>query len=387
MNTRAESLRVLQVTPRYRPYIGGVETHVYEVSRRLASAQVDVTVLTVDPTGEMKPVEETEGVQVCRVRAWPTNRDYYFAPGIYSVIARGKWDIVHCQCYHTLVPPLAMLAAWRAGIPYVVSFHSGGHSSPRRNAIRKTQWALLRPLLARAQKLIAVSQFEARHFRQELGVPPEQVVVIPNGSHMPKITLPPKQTGPAVIVSVGRLERYKGHHRVIGALPAILQERPDVRLKVVGSGPYEAELRALAQKLQVADQVQIFAMPPGNRQAMAELLASSALVTLLSDYEAHPISVMEALALQCSVLVADTSGLSELAEAGLAQAIPLHSSPEQVATAILHQLRHPLHPAAIELPTWEGCTNALLKIYRACQQKQRDRCADVHLVTADKQSL
>jgi glycosyltransferase involved in cell wall biosynthesis len=310
------------------------------------------------------------------------HQDYYFAPSVYSIIAHGQWDIVHCQCYHTLLAPLAMFAAWRAQIPYVVSFHSGGHSSVLRNALRGPQIALLRPLFARAQKLIAVSNFEAASFREQIGVPAERIVVIPNGASMPKVTLPPQQqaTSP-MILSVGRLERYKGHHRVIAALPLILQQRPGVRLKIIGSGPYKAELQALVRRLQLTDHVEIFATPPGNRQYMAELLAGAALVTLLSEYEAHPIAVMEALALRRSILVANTSGLSELAEQGLVRAIPLNSTPAQVAQAVLNQLRDPLTPPAIELPTWEGCTNALLKLYHASQQQRPDPCPGAPLLS------
>jgi len=378
----SKSLRVLQVTPRYRPHIGGVETHVYEVARRMANAQIDMTMLTTDPTGALQPFERVEGVKIQRVRAWPMHQDYYFAPSVYSIIAHGQWDIVHCQCYHTLLAPLAMFAAWRAQIPYVVSFHSGGHSSALRNALRGAQIALLRPLFARAQKLIAFSNFEAAFFREQIGVPAERIVVIPNGASMPKVTLPPQQQATApVILSVGRLERYKGHHRVIAALPLILQQRPGVRLKIIGSRPYKAELQALVRRLQLTDHVEIFATPPGYRRGMAELLAGAALVTLLSEYEAHPISVMEALALRRSILVANTSGLSELAEQGLVRAIPLNSTPTQVAQAVLNQLRDPLTPPAIELPTWEGCTNALLKLYHTCQQQRPDPCPDAPLLS------
>jgi len=114
---------------------------------------------------------------------------------------------------------------------------------------------------------------------------------------------------------------------------------------------------------------------------MAELLAGAALVTLLSEYEAHPIAVMEALALRRSILVTNTSGLSELAEQGLVRAIPLNSTPTQVAQAVLNQLRDPLTPPAIELPTWEGCTNALLKLYHTCQQQRPDPCPDAPLLS------
>ena len=51
-------LRVAMVTASALPRMGGIETHVHEVSTRLAAAGVDVTVLTTDPSGEL-PREET----------------------------------------------------------------------------------------------------------------------------------------------------------------------------------------------------------------------------------------------------------------------------------------------------------------------------------------
>src|SRR5262245_54425674 len=118
-----DALRVLMVTPRYFPYMGGVENHVYEVARRLARDGIDITILTADPSGKLPATEQAEGVSICRVRAWPAERDYYFAPDIYRMIIKGAWDLVHVQSYHTLVAPLAMFAALRARIPYVVTFH------------------------------------------------------------------------------------------------------------------------------------------------------------------------------------------------------------------------------------------------------------------------
>ena len=93
-------------------------------------------------------------------------------------------------------------------------------------------------------------------------------------------------------------------------------------------------------------------------------LANADVVALLSDYEAHPIAVMEALGLGRPVLVADTSGLRELAEDGLVRVVPLDSTPQQVAEALLGQLREPLLPE-ITLPTWEDCADELLAVYRA----------------------
>jgi glycosyltransferase involved in cell wall biosynthesis len=186
----ANPLRLLVVTPRYHPYMGGVETHVYEIARRLAGVGIEVTVLTTDPGGQLPTTEESENVRIRRVRAWPAGQDFYFAPDIYKIITQGNWDVVHIQSYHTLVAPMAMFAAWRAKIPYVVTFHGGGHSSRLHNALRKLQYAMLRPLLARAGRLIAIAQFEIKFFGKQLKLPAEHFVLIPNGADLPKASHP-----------------------------------------------------------------------------------------------------------------------------------------------------------------------------------------------------
>lgn len=367
----AASPRVLMVTPRYFPAVGGVETHVDQVARRLVAAGAAVTVLTTDPSGRLPRHEQRADVRIERVRAWPARRDYYFAPGIYGVMARGGWDLVHCQSYHTLVAPLAMLAAAQLRLPYIVTFHGGGHSSRLRNAIRQPQWALLRPLLARAARLVAIARFEIGLYSQRLRLPRERFVLIPNGADLP--TVPPTSqsaTSGRLIASVGRLERYKGHHRVLQALPRVLERHPDARLRIVGVGPYEATLRQMAQQLGVAERVEIGGIPPTDRHGMAALMSSAALVTLLSEYETHPIAALEALALRRPVLVANGSGLGELAERGLARAIDSDSTDAEVASAIIEQLERPLIPPPIELPSWDDCAAGLLALYRSIIDRQ-----------------
>ncbi len=191
MAGETSSLNVLMVATRYFPYIGGVETHVYEVGRRLAGRGINITVLTTVPYTSATPLpkeEVIEGMRIIRVRAWPSQRDYCIAPEMFSLIKHGAWDLVHCQGSHTFVPPLAMLAAKEAKIPYIVTFHTGGHSSSFRNRIRGMQWQLLRPLLANASKLIGVSRFEADYFRDLLHLPAKQFAVIPNGATLPGLS-------------------------------------------------------------------------------------------------------------------------------------------------------------------------------------------------------
>ncbi len=364
-------LRVLMVAVRYYPFMGGLETHVYEVSQRMAKAGIAVTVVTTNPDGDLPNEEWLNGVRVWRVRSWPKTRDITLSLEMVQLIQNGNWDVIHCQGYHTLFTPLAMLAAIRARVPYILSFHSGGHSSPLRNSIRGVQRQVLRPLLARAARLVAVSQFEADFFQRKLRLPAQKFVVIPNGAALPQVektdwlSSEPGEPGNKLILSVGRLERYKGHHRVIAAFPKVLEQYPQAHLRVVGSGPYEPELRQMVQQLGLTGQVEIGAIAPEDRQGMAGMLGRADLVTLMSDYEAHPLAVMEALAMRRPVLVAHSSGLQELAERGLVHSIPLKSNSAELAQAVINQLDRPFVPAQVELPTWESCTADLIKLYNS----------------------
>lgn len=362
------ALNILQVTARYAPFTGGTETHVKEVSTRLSSLGHHITILTTDPTHSLPSTESKDGVSIVRKHAWPIEKDYGFAPGLFRAIASGDWDIVHLQGYHTLVAPIAMTAALRARVPYVVSFHSGGHSSPARTLARGAQRRLLGPYLRRAAKLVPVSQFEARLFGNALGLGGDRFRIIPNGSNLtvsPAVDYgsAPAETGP-LIVSVGRAERYKGHHRLIQALPYLRRTYPNARLRIAGDGAYAPALRQLADELGVSDVVKVQAIPSHDRDGMARLMSHASVVALLSEYEAHPVALIEALSLGKKILTADNSGMSELAQFPQVKTIPLTSSDEEVALSLGNHVERLNLVSDIAVPTWDDCAQRLDHLYR-----------------------
>lgn len=364
-------MRVIQVTPTYLPAMGGVQNHVREVAPRLAAAGIEVTILTTDVTDTLPREEEVEGVRIVRVRAWPQGTDLYLAPALRKVIAGQGWDVVHVQGVHTLVPPMAMASALLAGRPYVISLHTGGHRSMIRTQLRDMQWIALRPLLRRAHRIIGVSRYEADHFRRLLRLPSGQFTVIPNGAGFAQQAPDGGDTGRSngfaapLLVSIGRLERYKGHHRVIQALPHLLARWPDAHLLVLGDGPYRADLMRIAVWSGVADRVEFRVIPPHHREEMAAALAGADVVALLSDYEAHPLAIMEALSVGRRVLVTDDTGLHDLVEDGLAAGIEPGSASSTIAAAIDGILGgSTIASAPVGLPTWDACAARLAEVYR-----------------------
>ena len=346
------------------PLMGGTETHVHEVSTRLGAAGVDVTVLTTDRSGDLPVEEKLPGYHLRRFPAYPRSRDYYLAPGLARHLLRADdYDVVHIQGVHTLVAPAALAAARRAGIPTVLTFHTGGHPSALRNSIRPLQWWLLAPLLRSDEALVAVSEYERQMFAAVLGETGAAIRLIRNGCDpLPVDASAEIPEGSPLLVSVGRLERHKGHHRILEALPAILAQAPDARLAVIGSGPYEQPLRAMASRLGVSDRVSICAFGPERRGAMGKLVAEADVCCLLSEGESHPVAVLEALGAGTNALVADSAGLSELGRAGLATTIAIEATAEQVAAAALAVAAAP--PPQPALPSWDDCAEQLHRLYR-----------------------
>jgi glycosyltransferase involved in cell wall biosynthesis len=258
-----------------------------------------------------------------------------------------------------------MLRALVLRVPYVVTFHGGGHSSQLRNRARPLQRLLLAPLLRRAARLVAVARFEIDEYGRELGLPPERFALIPNGTELSLAEASARRNGgPPTIASIGRLERYKGHHRVIDAFPEVLAREPEARLMIVGSGPYEDDLRSRAERLGIAERVEFTSVPAGDAEAMGELLARVSLVMLMSEFESHPLVALEAAAAGSRLLVADAGGLSELAREGLARAVPIDESDAAVALAAIEELEKPPPEKPPSLISWEESAARLLALYR-----------------------
>ena len=375
---------VLMVCARFAPFVGGVETHVQEVAAHMVRRGLTVEVLTTDPTRRLPRHARIDDVDVQRVAAYPSGRDWYLAPGVARVVVSRQHDLVHVQGIHTLVAPLAMFAAIKAGTPFISTFHTGGHPSALRRRLRTTQWRLLSPLLRRADALVAVSEFERDLVGTAARVDPSRIALIRNGAGLPEQAAKLAEEDPDLIISVGRLERYKGHHRAVAAMPELLRVRPAARLVIVGDGPERKTLLELAEARGVGEHVSVQSIPASDREAMARLVGRAALVVLLSEYEAHPVAVTEARSLGRRVLVAETSGLIELVTAGEVHGIRLEASAAELATEMGRLLREPPEAPRVRVPTWQDCADELIALYRqvALSRSQR-RGRDAGPLTPD----
>jgi glycosyltransferase involved in cell wall biosynthesis len=143
-----------------------------------------------------------------------------------------------------------------------------------------------------------------------------------------------------------------------------MREVPEAHVVILGRGSYEAELRSLATRLGVSDRVTIGHVEPADRQGMAVALAEASVVAAFSDYEAHPVAVMEALGIGRPVVGYATAGIGELVEEGLVHGVkPGASAPDAAADLVRAMVQQDAQTLP-EMPTWDTTAQELAAVYR-----------------------
>jgi glycosyltransferase involved in cell wall biosynthesis len=143
------------------------------------------------------------------------------------------------------------------------------------------------------------------------GVPRERITVVHCGldhaTYLPDPAVP-KAAQPTLLF-VGRLRRYKGLDWVMRVFPRVRERVPAARLAVIGDGPADAELRATARRLGVADAVEFLGFLP--RAEKVRRMQSAWAVLQPSPKEGWGLTVVEAGACGTAVVAADSPGLRD----------------------------------------------------------------------------
>jgi PEP-CTERM/exosortase A-associated glycosyltransferase len=186
------------------------------------------------------------------------------------------------------------------------------------------------------------------------GIPSAKVTVIPNavdidnfepgGTPDADLKTSLGLDGATVLGFIGSFYAYEGLDLLLAALPAMLQQRADIRVLLVGGGPQETALKAQALQLGVQDQV-VFT----GRVPHAQVQRYYDLVDVLT-YPRHsmrltelvtPLKPLEAMA-QGRVLVAsDVGGHKELIDHGRTGMLFKAGNADALAQAVLQLLNRP----------------------------------------------
>jgi len=147
-----------------------------------------------------------------------------------------------------------------------------------------------------------------------------------------------------VICCVSRLVARKGQDLLIRALPAVARAVPEVRLLIVGSGPYDATLRKLAADTGVADRVVFSGAAPyaelPNYFRAGDVFAMPCRLRWFGfDVEALGAVFLQAAAVGRPVIAGDSGGAPEAVKPGETGLVVDPTRPEPIAEAIMSLLQ------------------------------------------------
>lgn len=167
-----------------------------------------------------------------------------------------------------------------------------------------------------AKRLICVSD-GVRDTLVAQGVSPDLCRVVHNAidgrQALPDpVVIPGLAPGALVVGSVGSLIVRKANDHLLRAAAAIREQVPPFHLVLVGEGPEQERLEALAAKLGLAGQV-TFA---GFQQTPLAWVAAMDVLVLASAKEGLPRVILEAMLLGRPVIASDIVGSRELVENG-----------------------------------------------------------------------
>ena len=247
-----------------------------------------------------------------------------------------KPQILQTFLFHANI--LGRVAARRAGVNAVVS--------GIRVAERQSHWHRWLDRLTEGwvDRYVCVSHSVADFSTTQGGIPPQKIVVIPNGidsqcypSRQPAdLTSLGIPAGRPIVTFIGRLEPQKGIQWLIETSPTWLAELPDCDLLIVGEGPLRGRLESICRAQGIAGRVHFADWRPD----VPEILAASNLLVLPSAWEGMPNVVLEAMASRLPVVATDVEGIRELlGPAASRQTVP-YGDTQTLRDKIIHFIKN-----------------------------------------------
>jgi phosphatidyl-myo-inositol dimannoside synthase len=318
---------ILVVSEVFPPAIGGSGALLENVYRRISDRHVRV--LAHDAPPGVPPYDGPLEVSHVSMTApdWGLVRPSSFRRHLHVAAAiRAALDAAPAtiHCARALPEGLsAAMALWGRGGAYVCWLH--GEELGFASTSRELTW-LARRVYKGAAAVIANSNNSRQLLVREWNIPESRVHVIYPGVDIDRFR--PDIDGRAarvrvasddhmVLLSVGRLQRRKGHDMVLRTLARVRQTLPRLRYVIVGDGPYQAQLEAEAAELGVTDIVH-FVGPASEAELPAWYAAADVFVMPNRsdgvDFEGFGIVFLEAAAAGLPVIGGRSGGVPEAVE-------------------------------------------------------------------------
>ena len=289
-------MKILHIYKDYFPVVGGIENHIKALAEAQAARGHAVTVL-VHSLDRRTHAETIKGVRVIYAARWLTVSSTPLGIALPRLVGRETPDVTHLHFPY----PWGELANyfWGHARCTVMTYHS---DIIRQKYTRALYTPFMWRVLNRVDRILSTSpnyvrsspvlqQFASKCMVVPLGIDPGPFLST-DMRVAQQVRAGISADSAPILLFVGHLRYYKGLNYLLHAL----MELPGARLLIVGTGPMESELRALACKLSVDDRV-VFAGALSDADLPAYFAASDIFVLPASERsEAFGLVQLEAMA-------------------------------------------------------------------------------------------
>ncbi len=265
-----------------------------------------------------------------------------------KVMREGRYDIVHSHLYPDSLVAAAS-SATLGGISHLAHIRDLPPNLAEGGVKREAKKALHRLAYGIGQTyFVAVSQAAADYALQHLSLESSRMIVVTDGVNPYRIVRDARRDPRAeqeriTIGAAGRLVPGKGFDVLIKAIAKLVEAKPNLVLRIAGSGSQRDPLADLAKSLGLAGQVEFLT----EIDDMASFYASLDIFVLASFSEGLPRVILEAMFAGVPIVATDTAGTGEAISDGVTGAVVKAGDAEGLARAALALIDNPAKHIAL----------------------------------------
>lgn len=304
-------IRVLHLTTHLN--VGGITTYIFLLAKKMNQSEFELFVASSG--GNSTPKFQAENIRTFefpfRTKSELSPKIYLNLPRAIQLIKEEKIDLLHAHTRVTQV--LAWWIKQLTGTPYV----STCHGFYKRRLGRKL-------LPAWGEAVVAISEPVSDLLKGPFRVPSGRVRTIYNAIDIEDLEKRAAEKSPEEIKTkwrliskvpvlgvIARLVADKGHEYLVRALDSLRHRYPDIKLLIVGEGPFESSIKKLVNSLKLENSVRFI----GNLHDVTEALSVIDIFVLPAVWrEGFGLSIVEAMALKKPVIVTDIWALNTLVQ-------------------------------------------------------------------------
>lgn len=338
-------LRILMVSPQFRPIIGGYERAAERLSIELVRLGHEVTVITERRDRSWPAREQQDGIMLRRL--WCL---YYphlhlitsLATFSLFLVSQGwRFQVWHIHQYG-LHAALAVILGKVLHRPVVLKLTSSKDQGIKQATDAMYLAGPIRATLKQIDAVVATTR-ETRAEAQEFGIQSDRLYVVGNGidtqifqplNDKDRLSLRKRLRVDAagMVVFVGRLAKEKNPDGLLRAWKLALPKLPPGwKLVLVGDGPMRAELEAFIDNERLGDSVLL----AGLQSNVESWLGAADVYVLASHREGLSNTLLEAMASGLPIVSTRVSGVCEtVEEAGAGLVVDVRQM-DQLAGALI----------------------------------------------------